>query len=48
MLKIVLGQDNDLEKINLKILWNHRVRRIRLNIGKYGSIMPPHILPRKP
>ena len=26
---IVLGQDDDLGKINLKTLWNHRVRRIR-------------------
>ena len=26
---IVLGQDDWLRKINLKVLWNHRVRRIR-------------------
>ena len=26
---IVLGQNDDLGKINLKISWNHRVRRIR-------------------
>ena len=26
---IVLEQDDDIEKINLKIAWNHRVRRIR-------------------
>ena len=26
---IILGQDDDLRKINLKILWNHRLRRIR-------------------
>ena len=26
---IVLGQDDDLRQINLKILWNHRVGRIR-------------------
>ena len=26
---IVLGQVDDFGKINLKILWNHRVRRIR-------------------
>ena len=26
---IVLGQDDDLGKINLYILWNHGVRRIR-------------------
>ena len=26
---IVLGQDDDLEKINLKVLQNHKLRRIR-------------------
>ena len=26
---IVLGQDDWLRNINLKVLWNHRVRRIR-------------------
>ena len=26
---IVLDQDDWLRKINLKVLWNHRVRRIR-------------------
>ena len=26
---IVLGQHDDLGKINFKILWNHKVRRIR-------------------
>ena len=45
---IVLGQDDDLGKINLKISWNHRVRRIMVKDGKYASIMPPRIFPRKP
>ena len=48
---IVLGQDDDLGKINLKTLWNHRVKRIMVNMmkpGKYGSIMPPHIFRQKP
>ena len=26
---IILGRDDGLGKINLKILWNHRARRIR-------------------
>ena len=26
---IVLGQDDWLRRINLKVLWNHRVKRIR-------------------
>ena len=26
---IVFGQNDDLGKINLKMLWNHRVRKIR-------------------
>ena len=26
---IALDQDEDLFKINLKVLWNHRVRRIQ-------------------
>ena len=42
---IGLDQDDDLAKINLNILRNHRVRKARH--VKYGSIMSPHIFPWK-
>ena len=44
---IVLGQDDDLGKINLKMLWNHGTKN-QVKHGKYGSVMPPIIYPRKP
>ena len=44
---IVLGQDDDLGKIDLKISWKQSMKN-QVKQGKYGSIMPLHIFPRKP
>ena len=37
---IVLSQDNDLGKINLKHLWNHRVRKIRQSMVNMSVSCP--------
>ena len=44
---IVLGQDDDLGKIKLKILRNYRVRRIRQSMVNMAVSGPKHF-PRKP
>ena len=45
---IVLGQDDDLGKINLRKFMEPQSKKNQVKLGKYGSIMPPHIFPQKP
>ena len=45
---IVLGQDDWLRKIHLKVLWNDSVRRIRQSIVNMEVPCPLHIFPWKP